>query len=366
VGIYEAYYNCRSEPFSLSPDPRFLYLSPSHREALAQLRYVVELRKGFAVLTGEVGLGKTTLLRTLLERLGPQVRTAYIFNPPRSVPELYAAISHELDLKLEGVASPIIELNQFVLAISRAGGTVVLIFDEAQRLPAAILEEIRLLSNLEALDAKLLQVILAGQAELDHILDAPELRALAQRIVMRHSLSPLGLEDTVHYIANRVRIAGAERSPFTLEACRSVHRLSGGVPRVINLICDHAMLASYAADRPHIDGRCVEMAAHELHSETPPSGLAALMQRIGKVFPPRYLSRTLAAAAIALLIVLLAAAGVFAPRFYFPNEREHRPVQGSTSVPRTSLARPWPRAMVPDWIPIASAVPGWKLRADHE
>ena len=118
VGIYEAYYNCRREPFSLSPDPRFLYLAPSHREALAQLHYIVEGRKGFAVLTGEVGLGKTTLLRSLLERVGPKVHTGYLFNPPRSVPELYAAIGAELDLNFDHLASPIIELNQFLLKVS--------------------------------------------------------------------------------------------------------------------------------------------------------------------------------------------------------------------------------------------------------
>src|SRR5216683_1621381 len=205
MGIYEAYYNCRQEPFSLSPDPRFLYLSPSHREALAQLRYTVAERKGFAVLTGEVGYGKTTLVRALLESLGSKVRTGYIFNPPRTIAELYAAIGHELDVKFDGGASPVVKLNQFLLEIFRAGGTVVLILDEAQRLSMEILEEIRLLSNLEVSDAKLLQVILAGQPELDTMLDGQELRALRQRLVMRHSLAPLTLEDTIHYVANRIR-----------------------------------------------------------------------------------------------------------------------------------------------------------------
>ena len=230
MGIYEAYYDCRSEPFSLSPDPRFLYLSPTHREALAQLRYVVEMRKGFAVLTGEVGLGKTILLRTLLERVGSQVHTAYILKPPRSLSELYAVIANDLDLGLGGTASAVIRLNEYLLQVSHGGGTVALVFDEAQHLPVHVLEEIRLLSNLEAPDAKLLQVILAGQPELDLLLDRPELRALRQRIAMCHSLAPLALEDTINYIANRVRIAGAQQSPFTLDACRSVHRLSCGAP----------------------------------------------------------------------------------------------------------------------------------------
>jgi len=203
VGIYEAYYNCRSEPFSLSPDPRFLYLSATHREALAQLRYVVEMRKGFAVLTGEIGLGKTILLRTLLEQVGPKIHTAYIFKPPRSVRELDATIANDLELDVSGTRSTIFRLSEYLLQVFREGGTVAVIFDEAQQLPVEVLEEIRLLSNFEAPDAKLLQVILAGQPELEQLLEIPNLRALRQRIVMSHSLAPLGLEDTANYIANR-------------------------------------------------------------------------------------------------------------------------------------------------------------------
>jgi general secretion pathway protein A len=343
VGIYEAYYDCRSEPFSLSPDPRFLYLSPTHREALAQLRYVVEMRKGFAVLTGEVGLGKTILLRSLLERVGPQVRTAYILQPPRSVPELYATIADDLELGIGGAASAVIRLKEHLLQVSREGGTVALIFDEAQHVPIRVLEEIRLLSNFEAPDAKLLQVILAGQPELDRLLDAPELRALRQRVVMYNALAPLTLEDTINYIASRVRIAGAQQSPFTLDACRSVHRLSSGVPRLINLICDKAMLSSYAADNPQVDRQCVELAASELQLKPPPATAAwqrakAKTTRWPRIQPrsPR-LRGSLAAAAIALLLVLLAAAGVIASRFYFANEKEHRTVSTKTTSTAFSL-----------------------------
>ena len=331
MGIYEAYYNCRSEPFSLSPDPRFLYLSATHREALAQLRYVVEMRKGFAVLTGEIGLGKTILLRTLLEQVGPKVHTAYIFKPPRSVRELYATIANDLELEVNGTRSTIFKLSEYLLQIFREGGTVAVIFDEAQQLPTDVLEEIRLLSNFEAPDAKLLQVILAGQPELDQVLETPNLRALRQRIVMSHSLAPLGLEDTVNYIANRVRVAGAQQSPFTLDACRAVYRLSGGVPRLINLVCDKAMLSSYASDHPQIDRRCVELVARELqlkHSAAKPRRGAARNGQPSRRTRSRWprLRRPLAAAAITILLVLLAAAGVIASRFYFSNEKEHRTV----------------------------------------
>jgi len=350
VGIYEAYYNCLREPFSLSPDPRFLYLAPSHREALAQLRYIIEERKGFAVLTGEVGLGKTTLLRSLLERVGPKVHTGYILNPPRSVPELYAAIGAELDLNFDHLASPSIELNRFLLEIFRSGSTVALIFDEAQRLSIETLEEIRLLSNLETPTAKLLQVILAEQPELDTLLDSVALRALRQRVVMRHSLSPLGLEDTINYIANRVRVAGAKRSPFTLAACRSVYSFSGGVPRLINLICDNAMLSGYAADSPQLDRRRVEMVARQLRLETRQQATVP-SRNIGDEGYSRIMglwrsfARTLVAAGLAALIVLLAAAAVLAYRLYFANEG---PVQYSLpNLVHPSLAHSWKNRLRP-------------------
>ncbi|MBV8361307.1 MAG: AAA family ATPase [Deltaproteobacteria bacterium] len=335
MGIYESYYDCCIEPFNLSPDPRFLYLSPTHREALAQLRYVVDMRKGFAVLTGEVGLGKTILLCTLLERVGPQVHSAYILKPPRSVPELYATIANDLELGLGGATSAITRLNEFLLEISRVGGTVALIFDEAQQLPIQVLEEIRLLSNIEAPDAKLLQVILAGQPELDRLLGTPKLLALRQRIVMYHTLAPLVLEDTLNYIANRVRIAGAPQSPFTLDACRAIHRLSGGVPRLINLICDKAMLSSYASDSARIDRRCVERVASELQLKAAPATATASRQKRN---PGAQRWRgTLAAAGIALLLVLLAAAGVLTSRFYLTNEREHRTLSTRTNATAFSL-----------------------------
>ncbi len=350
MGIYEAYYNCRLEPFSLSPDPRFLYLAPSHREAFAQLRYIIEERKGFAVLTGEVGLGKTTLLRSLLERVGPKVHTGYILNPPRSVPELYAAIGAELDLNFDHVTSPIIELNQFLLKIFRSGGTAALIFDESQRLSIETLEEIRLLSNLETPTTKLLQVILAGQPELDTLLDSVGLRALRQRVVLRHSLAPLGHEDTIHYIANRIRVAGAKRSPFTLGACRSVYSFSGGVPRLINLICGNAMLSGYAADSPLVDRRRVEMIAREMRLETRRQATVPSRKIADEGYSRimglwRRFARTWVAAGLGVLIVVFATAAVLACRLYLENEGH---VQSSLPNPvHPSLARSWENRLRP-------------------
>lgn len=272
MGIYETYYNCRREPFSQSPDPRFLYLAPSHREALAQLRYTVESGKGFAVLTGEVGTGKTTLLRTLLQNLRPDIRVVSIFNRPRSVEELYAVLAEDLGLAANGGVRPILQFERLLTQTFARGGRVLIVLDEAQGLKPELLEEIRLLSNLETSTDKLVQVILAGQPEFDAMLDCDELRALRQRVVLRHRLEPLSLQDTVQYIANRLRVAGASRSPFTYAACRAVHRYSGGLPRQINALCDNAMLLGYASDQLVIERAQVEAAARDLKLEKAPGG----------------------------------------------------------------------------------------------
>lgn len=280
MGIYEQYYNCRSEPFSLNPDPRFLYMAQSHREALAQLRYCVEMRKGFAVLTGEVGTGKTTLLRALLDQLGETVQTGYIFNPPRSLDELYEAIAAEWDVELRPAKGRSLQLNLHLLEAFRAARNVVLIFDEAQSIEPEILNEIRLLSNLETSTAKLVQIILAGQPEFDAILDAPAQRALRQRVVMRHRLAPLGRDETFEYITSRLRVAGAHESPFTIDACQTVFTYSRGIPRLINLICDHTLLEGYAHDRQRIDKSVVAAAVRDLGLGARPATTIELVEAV--------------------------------------------------------------------------------------
>ena len=264
MAVYEAYYHCLREPFSLSPDPSFLYAAEPHREALAQLRYLVQERKGFAVVTGEVGTGKTMLLRTLIESVGPKVQTGYVFNPPRTISALYDSIGEEFGITLNGAANPAAVLNRHFMSVFQNGGTVVMIFDEAQSLSIELLEEIRLLTNIETSSAKLAQVILAGQPEFDAMIDSTELRALRQRLVFRYSLTALSPSDTVRYIAARLGAAGAKRSPFTLKACDAVHRYSGGVPRLVNVICDNAMLAGYATDSLMIDEQRIAEAAADL------------------------------------------------------------------------------------------------------
>lgn len=265
MAVYEEYYHCKREPFSLSPDPSFLYAAEPHREALAQLCYLVQERKGFAVVTGEVGTGKTMLLRSLIETVGPTVQTAYVFNPPRTIEALYDSIGYELGITLNGAANPAAVLNRHFLSAYQNGGTIVMIFDEAQSLSIELLEEIRLLTNIETSSTKLAQVILAGQPEFDTMINSTELRALRQRLVFRYSLTALSPSDTVRYIAARLGTAGAHRSPFTLKACSAVHRYSGGVPRLVNVICDNAMLAGYATDSLTIDEEQIMDAAADLN-----------------------------------------------------------------------------------------------------
>jgi len=264
MAVYQSFYHLQREPFSISPDPSFLYASPAHREALAQLRYVVQERKGFAVITGEVGTGKTLLLRSLIGSAGPNVQTGYVFNPPRTTRALFESMAEELGIHLNGTENPAGELNRYFLSTYEKDATAVMIFDEAQSLSTELLEEIRLLTNMETSSAKLLQVILAGQPELNAKIDSPELRALRQRLVFRCSLEPLNESDTVSYISFRLSAAGADASPFTLSACRAVHGYAGGIPRLINVICDNAMLAGYASDRRTIDGTQIEEVAADL------------------------------------------------------------------------------------------------------
>jgi general secretion pathway protein A len=248
--MYTQFYGLREKPFTLSPDPKYLYLSDSHREALAHLLYGIEQGEGFISITGEVGTGKTTLCRTLIQRLDPATEVAFVFNPPLSGLELLQAIHHELGL-LGGEATRqelTEELNTFLLEKKGQGRRVLLIIDEAQNLEREALEQVRLLSNLETNTAKLIQIILLGQPELDTKLESPDLRQLRQRITVRWRLAPLSASETREYVAHRLRIAaGGSRELFTELALREIHRRSRGIPRLINLLCDRALLSGYAA-----------------------------------------------------------------------------------------------------------------------
>jgi general secretion pathway protein A len=265
--MYTGFYGLGEKPFSLTPDPRFLFLSASHREALAHVLYGIEQGEGFISVTGEVGTGKTTLCWTLLERLGPDTELAFVFNPVLSGDELLRAISAEFGLATEGLSRAQLndQLNRFLLDQRCAGRRVLLIVDEAQNLPAQTLEEIRLLSNLETSTSKLLQILLFGQPELDAKLESRELRQLRQRIGVRWSLESLDAAETREYVRHRLRMAsGGQLEIFTEGGLREVHRRSGGVPRLVNLICDRALLAGYAAGMRQVGADLVGKAAREI------------------------------------------------------------------------------------------------------
>ena len=265
--MYTAFYGLREKPFSLTPNPAFLYLSDSHREALAHLVYGLEQGEGFIVLAGEVGTGKTTLCRSLLERIETDTEIAILFNPSNNDIELLQSISEEFGLPVERRSRRqlLTGLNDFLLECHRGERRAVLIIDEAQNLSSSTLEQIRLLSNLETATSKLIQIILLGQPELEEKLDSDSLRQLRQRVTVRWSLRPFASKDTAAYVNHRLYVAaGADREIFTPAALREVHRLTGGIPRLVNVLCDRALLAGYAESEHRVDARRLRQAAREV------------------------------------------------------------------------------------------------------
>ncbi len=265
--MYTSFYGFHEKPFSLSPDPRYLFLAASHSEALAHLLYGIEHGEGFIAITGEVGTGKTTLSRALLQQLPTANEVAFILNPDLSAFDLLCAINEEFGLQTSGLSKREVhdQLNRFLLECNQAQRRVLLIIDEAQNLPTATLEQIRLLSNLETDTAKLLQIILLGQPELEVKLHQPELRQLRQRITVWWKLAPLSAQETREYVQHRLRIAsGGERKIFLEEALSAVHRFTDGIPRLINVFCDRALLAAYAENVLEVDADIVQRVVHEL------------------------------------------------------------------------------------------------------
>lgn len=265
--MYHKYFGLRESPFNVNPDPRYLFLTPPIQEALAALTYGIRSRKGFILLTGEVGTGKTTLLNKLLNWLRSQrVATAYIFNSRLDVRQLFDFITAEFEIPCDSreKSQVLMRLNQWLLDRYRAGENAVLIIDEAQNLSFDILEEIRLLTNLETSTEKLLQIVLAGQPELEENLKVVEARQLRQRITLRCRTAPLTQEETFGYIAERLRIAGANGEPiFSREAIEAVHAYSCGIPRVVNLLCEHSMMNAYVDSIRPVPASLVEQVARE-------------------------------------------------------------------------------------------------------
>jgi general secretion pathway protein A len=269
--LYLTHFGLKEAAFNITPDPEFLYLSTSHREGLAQLSYGVKARKGFVVLTGEVGTGKTTLIQVLLKELDSNTLTALIFSTITTPLDLLRFVCEEFGLTdskapRQEMHDYVTLVNEFLLERYRAGGNCALIIDEAQNLSAEVLESIRLLSNFETPKDKLLQIILVGQPELATRLNSSTLRQLKQRIALRHHLRPLTLAECREYIVNRLRSAGRDDgNVFRSAALEEIHQLAGGIPRLINVLCDNAMLTAFALGKPEVEFEMVREVAEDLN-----------------------------------------------------------------------------------------------------
>jgi len=264
--MYEAHFGLNEPPFNVTPDSRFVYMSRHHQAALSSMKYGIERRSGFIQVTGEIGAGKTTLSRMLLQQIGEKVHTSPVFNPKLSEMELLQVIVEDFGLKpvskkRKGYFDA---LNRFLLEESSKGFNAVLIIDEAQLLSLRALEQVRLLSNLETASQKLLQIILMGQPELREVLDRRDLKQLKQRIAIRCHLPELNLDEVGHYIRHRLSVAGVSREIFVPEAIRRIHELSSGIPRVINILADRALLAAFAAGVQSVDAATIECAETDL------------------------------------------------------------------------------------------------------
>jgi len=267
--MYCQFYGLKERPFNVTSDPAFFFLSHHHREALSHLMYGISQRKGIIAITGEIGTGKTTLCRFFLNQLGENIRTAFILNPHFSETQLLEAIANDFGLKPAGNSrlSLIKGLNKFLLHESSSGNNVVLIIDEAQNLKPQVLEQVRLLSNLETDKEKLLQVVLVGQPELNQRLNLYELRQLRQRIMVRYHMMPLEPDEIRVYINHRLHVAGLTKHiEFTNDAVKAVSEFSLGTPRLINMLCDRALLAGFVSETNTIDLNTIKKCVEELSS----------------------------------------------------------------------------------------------------
>ena len=265
--MYKDFYGLRANPFNVNPDPRYLFLTRHTEEALACLTYGIQSRKGFVLLTGEVGTGKTTLINKLLEWLRlQQVATAFVFNSRLNVPQFLDYMMADFGIPCDSRAKSqvLLKLYNWLLDRYRAGETAVLIIDEAQNLSDEVLEEIRMLTNLETFTEKLHQIVLVGQPELEQKLKQPQLRQLRQRLTLRAKTHPLTLDETKAYIQQRLRIAGSNgQQIFTPESLIAVHRYSGGIPRVINLLCEHCLVSAFVDQQKIIEPGVVDAVARD-------------------------------------------------------------------------------------------------------
>ena len=287
--MYKSFFQLQSSPFGTSPDPRFLYMMPHTREALACLEYGISARKGFTVLTGEVGTGKTTLLRRALSSFsGRRVSTAFVFNPRLDVLDFLEFVLTDFGIvpTTRTKSGMLLQLNRWLIERFRLEETCVVVVDEAQNLSWELLEEIRLLTNLETSSEKLLQIVLSGQPELEEKLRHPSVRQLRQRVSLWCRTQALTEAQTHAYVAERLRIAGAQWPIFSPEALDLVHRCSRGIPRIINLLCEHSLIVAYVEQLQQVTGAVVEGVAIELDLEVQPFMVSSIALGSSVAQPP--------------------------------------------------------------------------------
>jgi general secretion pathway protein A len=326
--MYLSFFGIAEKPFAITPDPRYLYLSARHADALAHLVYGINEAGGFIQLTGEVGTGKTTTIRSLLARAPKNAEIALILNPRLSAGEFLLALCEELGLGADdaGNAKELVDLlNRYLLRAHAQGRRVVLIVDEAQNLAPEVLEHIRLLTNLETETQKLLQIILIGQPELRKLLAREDLRQLAQRITGRYHLDPLSRQETAAYVRHRMRVAGATADIFTRGALRQVYNVTHGIPRVINIICDRALLGAYTQDLHQVPGALVRRAAAEVFDQE---------------LSPRWMPLLIGGLAVAVLAGSAALLWRFVPTRVTPGSASTNAASATVLAPSVSVAAP--------------------------
>jgi general secretion pathway protein A len=349
MAMYAPFFGLKQKPFSIAPDPRYLFMSERHREALAHLLYGVQGGGGFVLLTGEIGAGKTTVCRCFLEQIPARCNVAYIFNPKLSALELLMTVCHEFGIRFPaltaagtapGVKAYVDGLNEYLLRTHAVGQNNVLIIDEAQNLSSDVLEQLRLLTNLETSERKLLQIVLIGQPELRTMLARPELEQLAQRVIARYHLDALSEKETAQYIAHRLAVAGLKGAlPFDAGALGRIHQLTRGIPRRINLLCDRSLLGAYATGKARVDRGIVDKAAREVFGPHDSHGEPA------RASAPRWWPLA------AMGGVLVGAAAVAAVQW---GGRD-KPATPPTAAAASAAAAPHPGAAVS--APVASALP---------
>jgi general secretion pathway protein A len=362
--MYAPFFGLQQAPFSIAPDPHYLFMSERHREALAHLLYGLQGGGGFVLLTGEIGAGKTTVCRCFLEQIPPDCNVAYIFNPKLSAIELLQTVCDEFHVPVPPGAQTVKDyvdpLNAFLLAQHAAGRNNVLIIDEAQNLAPEVLEQLRLLTNLETSERKLLQVVLIGQPELREMLARPELEQLAQRVIARFHLGALSEAETAQYVGHRLQVAGlAGPLPFDGTALRLVHRLSRGVPRRINLLCDRALLGAYARNQAQVTRAVVRKAAVEVFDSGEAGGGQGLVWTL-----------------VGLLLVAAGVAGAVlwmggrdsvvkpaAPAASLPASAAASAAAPVASAPAPAASAPPPVFSLADWQPLAAEA--WPALAEH-